>query len=130
MFDLQEGNSAPIYEQIEAQFKILIAKQVMKPGEKLPSIRELASMLIINPNTVSKAYQELERQGVIKTIRGKGTFIASILAAPRMRGERINKLKDRLNHIAVEAKHLGLEEQQFIEIVEQICKQWWKDEQL
>ncbi len=49
---------------------------MLAPSDKLPSVRELASLLVINPNTVSKAYQELERQGIIETLRGKGTFVS------------------------------------------------------
>ncbi|MBN3524764.1 GntR family transcriptional regulator [Paenibacillus apiarius] len=128
MFRLQERSATPIYEQIVEQMKALVAKNVMQPGDKVPSVRELSSMLVVNPNTVSKAYQELERQGVIETLRGKGTFIAESVAPP-MAEERLMKLKDEMNRIAVEAKHLGLEREEFIEMVKQACEVWWRDDE-
>ncbi len=76
MIKIDPRSSTPIYEQIELGIKELIMKGALKQGEKLPSVRELASMLTINPNTISKAYGELEREGIIETLRGKGTFIS------------------------------------------------------
>lgn len=108
MITLQERSSLSIYEQIVEQMKSLIARGAIHPGEKIPSVRELSAMLLINPNTVSKAYQELERQGVIQTVRGKGTF-ASTHNIPRMAEERHVQLKEQLRRLAVEAKHLGME---------------------
>lgn len=77
MLRIDPRSSTPIYEQIELGIKELILKGALKMGEKLPSVRELASILMINPNTISKAYGELEREGIIETLRGKGTFITS-----------------------------------------------------
>lgn len=71
MFRLQEQSASPIYEQIVDQMKALVATGALEAGEKVPSVRELSAMLLVNPNTVSKAYQELERQGVIVTMRAK-----------------------------------------------------------
>ncbi len=70
-------SSTPLYEQIIEQVKELIARGIVEEGEQLPSVRDLASQVVLNPNTVSKAYKELERQGVIVTVRGKGTFVAN-----------------------------------------------------
>jgi len=75
MLRIDPRSSTPIYEQIEFGVKELILKGALKGGEKLPSVREMASILTINPNTISKAYGELEREGIIETLRGKGTFI-------------------------------------------------------
>ena len=75
MLRIDPRSSTPIYEQIELGIKELILKGALKYGEKLPSVREMSSILTINPNTISKAYGELEREGVIETLRGKGTFI-------------------------------------------------------
>ncbi|MCR8845217.1 GntR family transcriptional regulator [Paenibacillus sp. SC116] len=117
MIQLQQRGSSPIYEQIVEQMKELIAKDVLKAGDKVPSVRELSSTLLINPNTVSKAYQELERQGVIQTIRGKGTFVLEP-SAPRMAAERIEVLRQELQRLTVEAKHLGITKAQFREMVD------------
>lgn len=75
MFNMNFKSTVPIYEQIIAQAKEFVLKGFLKPGEPMPSIRKLAAMLDVNPNTVAKAYQELERQHIIVTIRGKGAFV-------------------------------------------------------
>lgn len=72
MFIIDGRSAKPIYEQIVDQVKEQLLKGILKSGDQLPSVRQLAGMLTINPNTVSKAYQELERQKVIETIRGRG----------------------------------------------------------
>ncbi len=72
MFNVDASSSTPIYQQIVDNVKESILKGLIEPGEKLPSVRELAKILTLNPNTIQKAYQELERQKVIVTLRGKG----------------------------------------------------------
>lgn len=69
--------SLPLYEQVVEQIRSAIAKKTIPLGEKIPSVRELAQALQINPNTVMRAYQELDREGLIETRRGQGTFITS-----------------------------------------------------
>lgn len=76
MFDIDLKSNLPIYEQIINQVKEYILKGYFKSGDPLPSVRKLSTAIDVNPNTISKAYQELERQGVIVTVRGKCTFIA------------------------------------------------------
>lgn len=75
MIQLNYRDSRPIYEQIKDGIKQLIYTEILGPDDKLPSVRELASKLAINPNTISRAYKELEQEGVIYTLSGKGTFI-------------------------------------------------------
>lgn len=75
MIQLNYRDSRPIYEQIKDGIKQLIYAEILGPDDKLPSVRELASKLAINPNTISRAYKELEQEGVIYTLSGKGTFI-------------------------------------------------------
>lgn len=69
------NNNRPIYEQIREKFIELIINNALREGDKLPSVRELASMLTVNPNTISKAYSRLEDEGMIETLKGKGTFV-------------------------------------------------------
>lgn len=69
--------SQPLYEQVIEQIRSAIARGLISLGEKIPSVRELAQALQINPNTVMRAYQELDRDGLIETRRGQGTFITS-----------------------------------------------------
>lgn len=73
LISIQKTDSpVPIYEQIEAQVIFGIASGLLEPGTLIPSVRELAGRLLINPNTVARAYQELERRGVVATLRGRG----------------------------------------------------------
>lgn len=76
VIQLNYRDSRPIYEQIKDGIKQLIYTEVLGPDDKLPSVRELASKLAINPNTISRAYKELEQEGVIYTQSGRGTFIS------------------------------------------------------
>ncbi|MEA3313095.1 MAG: GntR family transcriptional regulator [Caldisericota bacterium] len=74
-FYINPYKGMPIYRQIVGEVKIGIAKGLLKRGERLPPIREMAIKLSVNPNTVAKAYRELERENIVETIVGRGTFI-------------------------------------------------------
>lgn len=76
MIQLNYRDSKPIYEQIKSGLRKLVITNSLAPNDKLPSVRELASSLAINPNTIQKAYHELETEGYIYTVPGKGTFVA------------------------------------------------------
>ena len=76
MINLNFRDSRPIYEQIKSGLLNLIVTGAISPGEKLPSVRELAMELAINPNTIQRAYRELEQEGVIYSVPGKGSFAA------------------------------------------------------
>ncbi len=76
MIQLNYRDAKPIYEQIKEGLKHLLISRAIKTGEKLPSVRELAASLAINPNTIQRAYKELENEGYIYTVSGKGTFAA------------------------------------------------------
>ena len=76
MFQLDLKNRKSIYEQVIDSFKEEIVSGVLAPGEKLPSVRDLSKQLTINPNTVQKAYRELEREGYCYTVSGLGTFVS------------------------------------------------------
>lgn len=92
MIQLNYRDSRPIYEQIEDGLRRLIISQAIAPNEKLPSVRELASKLAINPNTIQRAYRELETQGYIYTVSGKGSFAS----------EKIEVTKSRENNLLIE----------------------------
>ena len=76
MIRVDPSSFVPIYEQIKAGVRGRIAAAALKPGDALPSIRDLAAELIVNPNTVARAYRELEQEGVITTRQGKGCFVS------------------------------------------------------
>ena len=101
MFNLDYQSRLPIYEQIVEQFERYIAYGVLKPKEQVPSIRELAASLGINPNTVKKAYEELEKRGAIVTVSTKGTFVTdNIKEVVKV------KIQDKLNVIKENIKEL------------------------
>lgn len=77
MIIIDYKDTRPIYEQVVEKFKTLILKGVLKPDEQMPSVRNLAMELSINPNTIQKAYTELERQGYIYVVKGRGNFVAA-----------------------------------------------------
>ena len=76
MVQLNYRDAKPIYEQIKEGLRKLVVSGALSAGDKLPSVRELASQLAINPNTIQRAYRELENEGYIYTLVGKGTFVA------------------------------------------------------
>lgn len=106
----------PIYEQIVNSFKEMTVSGVLLPDEKIPSVRELAKDMTINPNTIQKAYQELERQGIIYMKRGQGTFINPNIKA-KNREEKMEILKEEIKKIIVESMYLGITKEEFINII-------------
>lgn len=96
MIKIDTSSFVPIYEQIKAQLKLRIAAHILKPHDALLSIRELATELLINPNTVARAYRELEREGFIYTRKGKGCFVSdnSFSLAKKTRIEILKKIFD------------------------------------
>lgn len=113
-FQIDPKKNIPIYEQIIQQVKEMCARGILKKNEKLPSVRELSSQMIINPNTVSKAYQELERLGVIVTIRGKGTFVSDELQLTKDPAT-MNELKNSLRQLIIDSYYAGVSEKEFKE---------------
>ena len=86
MISINFRDSRPIYEQVKDSLRRLIVSGALPPDEKLPSVRELASQLVINPNTIQRAYRELEHEGYIVSVPGKGSFareMAGVDSAPR-----------------------------------------------
>ncbi|MCR5845698.1 MAG: GntR family transcriptional regulator [bacterium] len=77
MIEINHRDPRPLYEQIQDKFRKMIISGALSPDTKLPSVRELASSLAINPNTIQRAYKELESQGFIYSMAGKGNFVAS-----------------------------------------------------
>lgn len=121
MFNINTSSDKAIYEQIIDNIKELVFKNELKTEDKLPSVRDMASMLSVNPNTVSKAYQELERQKITNTVRGRGTFISSNKDEP-IDQERVTKAIEGLRNICVELGHLGFNEEKTIKEINKIYK--------
>ncbi|MBA2176620.1 GntR family transcriptional regulator [Halobacillus locisalis] len=106
MFELDIRSRKPIYEQLVEKLKQLIINDVMKEDEKLPSVRELAQQLTINPNTIQKAYRELESQGYIYSLKGKGSFVHPVTKSQNK--EELTKVREELKKLFAEAMYLGI----------------------
>ncbi|SDO29062.1 GntR family transcriptional regulator [Alkalicoccus daliensis] len=112
-FHIDPKSSIPLYEQIVNQVKDLTIRGLLHPGEKLPSVRELSSKMVINPNTVSKAYQELERMGLLVTVQGKGTFIADKTENTVTQREK-DKLYKEMRKTTIDCIYAGLSKEEII----------------
>ena len=110
----------PIYEQIVSKYKNLIVRNVLTPGEKMPSVRSLAMELSINPNTIQKAYAELERQGFIYTVKGRGNFVSPDL---KVKEERRREYKEKLRGLLKEGYDMGLPREDVLELMDEV----WRD---
>lgn len=118
MFNIDVRSSKPIYEQLVEQIKANVIKGYLKNEDLLPSVRKMAVNLGVNPNTVAKAYQELERQGVIATIRGKGTMVCYNATAEV---KDISQTLDKIKPLIVELKYAGKTTEEIIEEIKKIC---------
>lgn len=122
MIRLDFRSSQPIYEQIISQYKFLTLQGYLKSGDAIPSVRRLAVDLEITPGTVAKAYREMEKQGLIETLRGKGTFIAGIPEKVRDEGV-INQVKEGLKEQCMELIYQGLNRSEIIRLIEDILEE-------
>lgn len=107
----------PIYEQVIERFQDLIVKGVLKPDSQLPSVRSLAMELSINPNTIQRAYTELERQGFIYSVKGRGSFVSF---NEELLGLKQQEVKEKLQKVIELAKSVQIPETQVQEIVKKI----------
>jgi GntR family transcriptional regulator len=114
---LSPTNGVPIYLQIVNQVKYLVASGRLTPGEELPPIRVLAEQLAINPNTVARAYRELELAGVVLKRRTAGTYVSNA-GSPLARNERMKILTERIDALLVEARQLGFRAEDVLQMLE------------
>jgi GntR family transcriptional regulator len=105
-FSLDQDNGAPIYRQVIQQIEYAILSGRVKTGDRLPTIRSLAVELKINPNTIAKAYNELEIRGIVSTQVGSGTFIAD--GKPQVEDDRKAKIREVLERFVREMADLGV----------------------
>ncbi len=103
-------HNQPLYEQLMWRIKAQVATSVLKVGDKLPSVREMALIEGLNPNTVAKAYKALEGQQVIETVAGKGTFVRQVDTV--VDEKAINELRNDFNNMMIEAKRLQVTPEQ------------------
>lgn len=117
-FQLNFKSGKPVYLQIVEQVKVAIAAGAVQAGEALPSIRPLAEDLRVNRNTIAKAYAELESQGVIETLAGKGCFVRAG-TSPLRKDVRRKLLADRVDDAVVHAHHLQIGREDFLRLAEE-----------
>lgn len=103
MISLNIRDSRPLYEQVKESIRGMIISGVLPDNEKLPAVRELASQLAINPNTIQRAYRELEAEGYIRSLHGKGSFVCGAQAT----AARVEELLKRFDKAASELMYLG-----------------------
>lgn len=107
LFHINASDPTPIYAQLERAIRMSIASMRLRPGDQLPTVRQLAVELKINANTVAKVYAELERAGVLETRRGVGTFVAEGPHEHATRRDRTKELKALEERFLTEAMYLG-----------------------
>ena len=115
MLHLDYRDGRPIYEQVQDGLRRLMVSGVLQEGEKLPSVRSLAGQLAINPNTIQRAYEALEREGYVYSIGGKGSFVAPRREVDTARQE---ELLNRLDSCVKELLFLGVSKEELLRRVE------------
>ena len=118
---LSPRDGLPIYRQIVNQVKYLVAAGRLASGEELPPIRALAEQLVINPNTVARAYLELERGGLVTKRHGSGTYVSDG-GSPLKRAERLKLITHRTDALLAEARHLEVELDELLDLIRQRSK--------
>jgi GntR family transcriptional regulator len=113
---VQPGSGVPIHQQIESQVKHAIAACVLNLDDLLPPVRKLAAELRINPNTVARAYQNLERDGVLRTVPGGGCYVNG-QSPGLLKSEKLRRLQPLAMQLAVEAKQLRLGRDELLQLL-------------
>lgn len=117
MIIIDYKDTRPIYEQVVERFKTLILKGVMQPDEQMPSVRSLAMELSINPNTIQKAYAELERQGFIYSVKGRGSFV---LGDSSLVEQRKREYVDQILKLVREVLEIGMTKMEIVLEIENL----------
>lgn len=122
-FEINPSNGVAIFEQIARQVKYAVANGALRVGELVPSVRDLATKLAVNPNTVARAYRDLQSDGFLEPLRGEGLRVTK-QATERSRKHRTKLLHERVKLVVVEAKQSGMTEGEFNSLVQES----WKSE--
>jgi GntR family transcriptional regulator len=115
---ISANDGVPIYLQIVNQVKYLVASGRLAPGEELPAIRALAEQLLVNPNTVARAYRELEMAGIVTKRRTAGTYVSET-GSPLARRERVRILTERIDALLAEARQMNFPLAELIDLLRQ-----------
>lgn len=125
---IDPNNGIPIYDQIVRQVKYAIAEGTLTPGQLIPSVRELARQITVNPNTIQRAYQQLQDEEVVESLRGRGLAVCRG-AVKQCVQDRHELLRVRLEQVIQEGLRSGLEPEQLSSLFEKILKQASKTEE-
>ena len=118
MLTLNYRDSRPIYEQIKDGLRRMVVSGALAPDEKLPSVRALATQLSINPNTIQRSYNELEAEGLIYSVPGKGSFVSPDRSADLWR--RL-ELTEKFREIAAELRYLGVGQEELLALIKEVA---------
>jgi len=113
---ISDRDGVPVYVQLVSQIKYLVSSGRLTPGEQLPPVRKLAEQLVVNPNTVARAYRELESEGVVTCRRGAGVFVADGVS-PLARREQNRILAERVDVLVTEARQMKVDLETLVAIV-------------
>lgn len=113
---ISDRDGVPIYVQLVSQIKYLVSSGRLAPGEQLPAVRKLAEQLVVNPNTVARAYRELEDEGVVTCRRGAGVFVADGVS-PLARREQNRILAERVDVLLTEARQMNVDLETLVALV-------------
>ena len=114
---ISTGDGVPIYLQIVNQIKYLVSSGRLSAGEELLPIRTLAEKLVVNPNTVARAYRELEAAGIVEKRRTAGTYVSD-QGSPLARRERLKIITERVDALLAEARQMGVELEDVVKLLE------------
>jgi GntR family transcriptional regulator len=120
LLDLNSADDRPIYGQIADRVKFAVAGGVLRPGELVPSVRELSKQLVVNPNTVARAYRDLQTEGLLESVRGMGLQVAEA-AVDRCRTARREMVRQRLRQAIEEARQSRMDPTE----IETILREEW-----
>jgi GntR family transcriptional regulator len=120
ILDLNTADERPIYGQIADRVKFAVAGGVLRPGDLVPSVRELSKQLVVNPNTVARAYRDLQTEGLLESVRGMGLQVAEG-ATDRCRASRREMVRQRLRRVLDEARQGRMEPAE----IEAIFREEW-----
>ena len=122
---ISQEDGTPIYQQVMHQVRLLVSTGRLEPGEQLPAVRRFARQLLINPNTVARAYRELESGGVVKSRPGAGVFVAEG-SSPLSRKEKNRLVNERIDALLIEADQLNFDTETVLTMVKQRSNQFGK----
>jgi GntR family transcriptional regulator len=120
LLDLNSADDRPIYGQIADRVKFAVAGGVLRPGDLVPSVRELSKQLVVNPNTVARAYRDLQTEGLLESVRGMGLQVADG-AVDRCRAARREMVRQRLRQVIEEARQSKMDPAE----IEAILREEW-----